>query len=95
MDEIKTAIKTMANNKAGGIDKCTAEVLKCLDDSNLEEIAKILTDYWDKEAVPEEMTHARVVSLYKKGNPRMQANYKPIFLLNEYTSYMLRSSKAE
>ena len=28
------------------------------------------------------MTRARVVSLYKKGNPRMQANYRPISLLN-------------
>ena len=28
VEEIKSAIKTMANNKSGGIDNCTAEVLK-------------------------------------------------------------------
>ena len=42
----KEAIKTMGNNKSSGLDNCTAEVLKCLDDENLEEIAKILTEYW-------------------------------------------------
>ena len=82
MEEVREAIKSMANNKSSGIDNCTAEVLKCLDEENLNEIAKILTNYWQQERVPDEMTKARVVSLYKKGNPRMQSNYRPISLLN-------------
>ena len=77
-EEVKEAIKSMANNKASGLDNCTAEVLKCLDDENLSEIANILTEYWREEEVPDEMTRARVVSLYKKGNPRMQSNHRPI-----------------
>ena len=81
-EEVRDAIKSMANNKSSGIDNCTAEVLKCLDEENLSEIATILTKYWNLEKVPEEMTKARVVSLYKKGNPRMQSNYRPISLLN-------------
>ena len=79
----------MANNKSSGLDNCTAEVLKCLDDENLEEIAKLLTVYWKQEEVPDEMTRARVVSLYKKGNPRMQANYRPISL--SYTPRLSRT----
>eukprot|EP00973_Karenia_brevis_P014012 1904083-Karenia_brevis.AAC.1 len=43
--------------------------------------------YWVAEKVPEELTHARVVSLYKKGNPRLQSNYRPISLLN--TTYKI------
>ena len=88
----------MANNKSSGLDTCTAEVLKCLDDENLEEIAKILTVYWKQEEVPDEMTKARVVSLYEKGNPRMQANYRPISLLkalHKLINCMLRSSRTD
>ena len=78
----KNAIKAMAINKAGGLDTCTAEVLKCLDDESLEKIAYILTEDWNQEEVRDEMTNAWVVSPCKKGNPRMQANYRPISLLN-------------
>ena len=45
VEEIKSAIKTMANNKTGGIDNWSAEFLKCLDDNNLKEIADILKNY--------------------------------------------------
>eukprot|EP00973_Karenia_brevis_P021897 3011849-Karenia_brevis.AAC.1 len=38
--EVKEAIKTMSNNKAGGTDGTTIEILKCLDEDNLEEIAE-------------------------------------------------------
>ena len=82
VEEIKRAIRTMANNKSGGIENCKAEILKCLDKGNLGEIADILTEYWRHKFVPDEMTKARVVSLCKKGNPRMQANYRLISLLN-------------
>eukprot|EP00973_Karenia_brevis_P079568 11040260-Karenia_brevis.AAC.1 len=85
--EVKEAIKTMANNKAGGTDGTTIEILKCLDEDNLEEIAEVLNIYWAEEKVPDELTHARVVSLYKKGNPRLQSNYRPISLLN--TTYKI------
>ena len=43
----------MANNKSSGIDNCTAEVLKSLDDENLAGIPKILTEYWKEEEVPD------------------------------------------
>ena len=71
VEEIKAAIKTMANNKAGGLDRCNAEVMKFLDDSHLGEIADILSDYWRNAAVPDEMTKASLVCLYQTGNPRM------------------------
>eukprot|EP00973_Karenia_brevis_P019527 2678839-Karenia_brevis.AAC.1 len=83
----------MSNNKAGGTDGTTIEILKCLDEDNLEEIAEVLSEYWENEMVPEELTHARVVSLYKKGNPRLQSNYKPIFLLNTTYNFFVKVIK--
>eukprot|EP00973_Karenia_brevis_P068983 9588691-Karenia_brevis.AAC.1 len=57
--EVKEAIKTMSNNKASGTDGTTIEILKCLNEDNLEEIAEVLNMYWADEKVPEELTHAR------------------------------------
>ena len=53
--EIRAAIKSMANNKTGDMDRCIVEVLKCLDDINLREIAEVLTECWTEERVPESM----------------------------------------
>ena len=95
VEEIKAAIKSIANNKSGGIDTCTAEILKCLDEGSLGEIAYILTEYWRQESVPDDMTRARVVSLSKKRNPRMQANYRPISLLNAVYKLYAKIIKAD
>ena len=37
-----------------------------------------------KNRVPDTITLARVVSLYKKGDPEKQENYRPISLLNTF-----------
>ena len=76
------AIKTMKNNKSGGPDGMTAEIYKCIDDTNLIAFAEIMTDMWNQEKMPNELAHARVASIYKKGDPRLQSNYRPISLLN-------------
>ena len=68
----------MANNKSGGIDNCTAEVLKFLDDENLREIADILISYWQQEKAPSAITKARVVSFYKKGNQKCNQIIDPL-----------------
>eukprot|EP00973_Karenia_brevis_P036392 5018779-Karenia_brevis.AAC.1 len=81
----------MSNNKAGGTDGTTIEILKYLDEDNLEEIAEVLNLYWAEEKVPEELTHARVVSLYKKGNPRLA------HVIDEYitdTQYGFRAKRS-
>eukprot|EP00973_Karenia_brevis_P084851 11773500-Karenia_brevis.AAC.1 len=59
VDEVREAIRSMSNKKAGGTDGSIAEILKCLDDDNLAEIAEVLSNYWENEKVPEELTHAK------------------------------------
>ena len=45
-------------------------------------IFPLTNKWWNEERVPEQVTEARVVSLYKKGDPDQQENYRPISLLN-------------
>ena len=44
----------------------------------------MLNEWWTSKRIPKKLTLARVVSLYKKGNPDLQENYRPISLLNTY-----------
>ena len=44
----------------------------------------MVSRWWKKKEVPNSITLARVVSLYKKGDPEKQENYRPISLLNSF-----------
>ena len=47
-------------------------------------MTKLIKKWWTKKEVSNTLTLARVVSLYKKGDPEKQENYRPISLLNTF-----------
>ena len=90
VEEVKTALKKMKNNKSPGPDGLPIEFFKYLDDSGLAIILDILNECWEKEILPSELELAELVTLYKKGNVENPANYRPIALLN--TLYKIYAS---
>ena len=57
--------------------------IKLLNNSDAKEIIlDLLHDIWTLEIIPTESKLARVVTIYKKGNPDLPANYRPISLIN-------------
>lgn len=80
--ELKATIKRMKKRKAVGPDDTPMEFFKWLDDRSMEEIRSILNEWWEAGTFPEEKLKANIASIYKKGNPKMQENYRPISLLN-------------
>ena len=80
--ELQTAIRKMKRHKAPGPDHMTTDWLKDLDDFNKVLLLQLLNDWWSKGHMPEQMREARVASLYKKWEPNVQENYRPISLLN-------------
>ena len=71
----------MKNNKAAGPDGINMELLKWLPDEMMPHLLYVLNTWWDSGQGPTDITHARVASIYKKGNPAKQENYRPISLL--------------
>ena len=57
------------------------ELFKWMDDDNLEHVSEVINNWWENKADATELTKALVVSLYKKGDPKKQENYRPISLL--------------
>ena len=72
----------MKNHKAAGPDEIPMECFKLLDDNNAMVLTNIINQWWESGNFPEEMLKALVASLYKKGDPKKQQNYRPISLLN-------------
>jgi len=82
LTELENTLDNTANGKTPGTDGIPNEFLKWL---NIEDskkiILQILNDMWILEVIPTECEIARIVSIYKKGNPELPENYRPIALL--------------
>ena len=49
-----------------------------MNEENRDEVLNLINEWWISGTIPEDMLTARVVSLYKKGNPEILENYRPI-----------------
>ena len=79
MYDLKKIIRSLKNNKATGIDGITNEILKMLDDQNLETFLEILNRLYKHNLVPEAWNIGVVTMLYKgKGSKGDPANYRGI-----------------
>ena len=84
VNELTQIIKRFKKAKAPGPDDITTDLIKELNEENREEVLNLINEWWIAGSIPEDMLTARVVSLYKKGNPEILENYRPISLLNTF-----------
>lgn len=62
---------------------------KWLNQENRKIILRLINKWWNDETAPQEISNARVVPLYKKGETDNAANFRPISLLSSfYKIYM-------
>ena len=64
------------------------ELFKHLDLEGKLSLLFLLNEWWTSKQGPTDITQARVASIFKKGNPEDQANYRPISLLNTFYKIM-------
>ena len=67
LEEMKAIRKKAKRGKTPGPDNMTTDEIKDLDNATLEWLRQIINQWWETGNFPEEVTRARVVSLYKKG----------------------------
>jgi len=82
MGELKATIKQMKRNRAWGPDDVPIESYTWLDEEALETILTLLNNWWRNIRFPMEKMKANIASIYKKGNPKSQENYRPISRLS-------------
>ena len=84
LPELKEVMRTFKRGKAPGPDNITTDWVKYLKGQNLEDLRTLINHWWVSKQMPEDISLARLVSLYKERSPDMQENYRPISLLNTY-----------
>ena len=80
MAEVIVAIKQSKSGKRGGKDQIPDELFKSLQHEGLEALLQLFQACWDQSNSPVQWKTAQVVGIFKKGNPTMPSNYRPISL---------------
>lgn len=81
LEETKTAINLMKDNKATGLDNIANEAYKYGGDIVVTKIHDIITKIWNAEKVPKDFKESVIVSLYKgKGERSECGNYRGLSL---------------
>ena len=74
-------LKRLKRNKAAGPDDIPIELFQFLDDGNRKRVLNLINHWWNRSVFPEDKLTAYIASIYKKGDPKKQENYRPISLL--------------
>ena len=81
-EEVKKCLKEMSKNKAPGPDEITSDVISLGGESLLEYLTKTYNHILKTKTIPSTWEEAKIIIIYKKGDPGDIKNYRPISLLS-------------
>ena len=81
VEEILRAIKKLPNNKAAGIDGIPGELFKFGGEAVQRQLARLIQEVWNRETIPGEWEEGILISIHKKEDRNVCANYRGICLL--------------
>ena len=76
--EVASIIKALKNKKRYGMDRISSEILKSCSPIIERHLALAFNKYIDEGVFPDIFKIAKVVPLFKKGDKKKPANYRPI-----------------
>lgn len=86
-EEVEEVIQNIKIGKASGEDGIAPEFIKCLGESGIDWIWKIIKEVWEKKQIPREWENNLIIPIHKKGEQTQCENYRAICLAQ--TSYKL------
>ena len=81
IEEVKSALNRLANNKALGPDCIPSEILKAGGQPLLSELWTLFLAIWEEEKVPQDLKNGIIVTIFKKHCRFDFGNYRGITLL--------------
>ena len=82
IEEIKTAIKQLKNNKSGGPDRLLNNFFSCGTDVLPEYLHKLFNVLFDKGYFPSSWAESHTIPIHKKGSVDSPENYRGVTLLS-------------
>ena len=81
-EEVERAIKRMKKHKAQGMDGITSDIIKLGGPIVLTYLTNIFNNILKTKQIPDSWHEAKILILFKKGDPKDIKNYRPINLLS-------------
>ena len=91
--EVLSIVKKLKRRKATGPDEVPLEILKEMNDEEMEDIMTLLNEWWESESIPDEVTRARVVLIFKKAMQRISKTTDRSLFSIHCIRYLQQSSK--
>ena len=82
VEEVERAIKRMKRHKDQGVDGITSDIIKLGGPIVLTYLTNIFNNILKTKQIPDSWHEAKIVILFKKGDPKDIKNYRPISLLS-------------
>ena len=93
--EVEACLKNMSTNKAPGPDQITSDVYKLGGEQITKGLTKCFNKILETKTIPPSWNEAKIIILYKKGDPDDIKNYRPISLLAHSYNYLPDCCKRE
>jgi len=82
VQEINTQIKRLKNHKSPDEDGIQGEILKCVDETMIEMIHKLIEKIWNTEEIPKDWNIALIFPIHKNDDKKVCNNYRGIAIVN-------------
>ena len=90
-EEVQGVIKSMKDGEAVGTDKISTEMLRALDEENLDSLTKLCNIIYDRGHIPTEMEQSIFVTMPKKANAQNCTDFRTISLISHVTKLLLKA----
>ena len=80
--EVRVAINELKNNKSAGIDNIKNEHITCTSCQMILIYTKLFNLIFDTAIIPDSWSVGVIKTIYKKGDPTLPQNYRPITILS-------------
>lgn len=84
-EELKEIVHTFATGKAPGFDKIPTRIIKLTIEIIVEPLTKVIKLSLESGCSPDTLKIAKVLLIFKSGDPERKENYRPISILSAFS----------
>ena len=89
-EEVEKTMQSMKKGKTTGSDEISAEVLRALDDENIDVITNLCNIIYNSGAIPTDLKQSIFITLPKRSKAQSCTEYRTISLMSHITKLLLK-----